>query len=152
MSKIKKIWEPEDDWFYESRIQLVIKESLISDGWNLLKESVTSLRETGPDLFMEKNSEKLRIEVKGWPSNNYVKGKNKGQKKKTNPAIQARHWFGEALLTLILAKCIDPKLKIAMGLPIKKTYETKWKEIEWLRDKLGLEVYWVSEQGIVPAK
>lgn len=149
MSKIKKIWEPEDDWFYESRIQQVIRDSLISDGWNLLEESTTSTREPGPDLLMEKNSEKLRIEIKGWPSKNYIKGTNKGQKKKTNPATQARHWFGESLLTLILAKCKDPNLQIAMGFPDKNTYRKKWNEIKWLREKMDLSVYWVNEDRLV---
>lgn len=151
MTETKKIWEPEDDWFYESNIQDKIIEFLISEDWEV-KAIDTKSRKRGADISGERYGDKLRVEVKGYPSDRYVRGKDKGKTKKTIPAIQARHWFGEALLTLIIAKGKEPELKIAMGLPMKKTYETKWKEIKWLRDKLELKVYWVDEQGFVQTK
>lgn len=148
-TKPKNNWEPEDDWFYESNIQNQIKRHLISIGWHIKKESNTKLRNQGADLLAYRDNDLLRIEVKGYPSDKYVRGKNKGKKKKTKPSTQARHWFGEALLSLVLAKCKNPELNIAMGLPVKKTYEKKWNEIEWLRNKINLQIYWVDQNGVV---
>ncbi len=144
-----RIWEPESEWFYEANVQNKIKAYLITKGWKKHSEADTKSREHGHDLILRRYQKTFLIEVKGYPSKYYVRGKNKGQKKKTNPPTQARHWFGEILLSLILAKCKNPKLKIAMGLPNKPTYLTKWDEIRWLRKQIKLEVCWVYENGSV---
>lgn len=143
-------WEPEDDWFYEVNIQNQIKNHLISIGWKIEKESNAKSRNQGADLLAYRGKDLLRIEVKGYPSDKYVRGKNKGKKKKTKPPTQARHWFGEALLSLVLAKSKKPELNVAMGLPVKRTYEKKWNEIEWLRNKINLQIFWVDQNGVVP--
>ncbi len=41
------------------------------------------------------------IEVKGYPTTVHTKGKDKGKPKPTNPKLQAKHWFSEALLSSI---------------------------------------------------
>ncbi len=148
MSKIKGSWEPEDDWFYEANIQNKIEKHLKSENWGV--EVVdTKSRKKGPDILAKKNGTNLQVEVKGYPSDKYVRGKDKGKEKKTNPKTQARHWFAEALLTIILAKCKSPNLKIALGFPDDKIYLKKWTEIKWLREKIHLSVYWVNRDGLV---
>ena len=148
MIENKKSWEPEDDWFYESNVQSNIKSYLEKNGWDT-QESPTQSRKKGPDILAKKNKSILVVEVKGFPSDKYVRGKNKGMKKKTSPFTQARHWLAEALFTLLLAKSKDPTIKIALGLPIQKTYQTKCNDLIWFLKNVDLIIYWVNEKGKV---
>ena len=140
-------WKPDDDWFHESRVQQKIKSSL-KNQWGIpISEANALTREPGPDLLFKKNNRHLRVEVKGYPSDKYTRGKMRGQKKITNPRIQAPHWFGDALLTLIIAKSEDQTLQIAIGLPRCDVYEKKWKAIHWVAEKIRLKCFWVEKSG-----
>jgi hypothetical protein len=71
------------------------------------------------------------------------------QKKPTNPILQAKHWFAEALYDLIRAKSARPELEIALGFPRFERYVKLLREVEWFREKAGLLCYLVSENGEV---
>ena len=77
-----------------------------------------------------KHGRKLIIEVKGYPSERYVRGEKKGKKKPTPPNLQAKHWFAEALLAIVREKHREPNSIVAIGLPRKPIYEKLIKEVK----------------------
>jgi hypothetical protein len=147
-----KIWQASDDWFHESNIQKAIKDYLKLSFGDPTKESDCLKKEKGPDLFYEEKAIpafSLQVEVKGFPSDKYTNGMKQGQKKRTSPKLQAKHWFAEALLSLIRAKEKDAGLLAAMGIPKMAVYERLWEETKGSMKVLGITCFWVSEDGTV---
>ena len=104
----------------------------------------------GPDIIAKKGNIKLIIEVKGYPSDKYVNSKKKGQKKPTKPNTQARHWFAEALLQVLLAKSRNPDTVVCMAFPKFQIYEKLISQLEYiLTKKLGIICYLVDRDGNV---
>lgn len=145
-------WDKQHDWFWEGNIQKKIVEHLISSKFEILSEANTYTKNPGPDILARHNGNILQISVKGYPSDKYTgdfPGGRKGQKKRTQPSTQARHWFSEALFELILAKSQKPQLGIALGLPRFQTYVNYVTKIRWLREKVDLLCYFVDSDGKV---
>lgn len=142
-------WKPEDDWFHESNVQALVKNHLKHEFGTPTKEANCLKLKKGPDLLFSKNGIDLQIEIKGYPSDKYVRGEKFGEKKKTSPKTQAKHWFAQVLRDVIIAKGKNQKLEIAIGLPKYEVYETLWKYSLWATKKLCLKCYWVSEKGSV---
>ena len=61
------------------------------------------------------------------------------------PTTQARHWFAEALVSILLAKSDDEKLEIALCFPLMKTYVDLINRIGWARRKLRIYCYLVDD-------
>lgn len=89
------------------------------------------------------------VEVKGYPSDKYVSGPKKGRKKPTNPNLQARHWFGEALLALLMAKSRNPSSKIIIGLPGFRIYRDLLGKVKFIMKELDIGYVLVDERGNV---
>jgi len=148
-------WEKTYDWFWEGNVQNRIIEYMVkNEGFQIIRSADPGKKERGPDIFAQRrlsdgSFERRRVAVKGYPSERYVDGERRGEKKRTDPSTQARHWFGEALLELVLAKSKDENLQIALGLPDKKVYRNLLKRIKWFREKVGLLCYLVDEHGEV---
>lgn len=141
-------WDKTKDWFWEGNIQQKIIEHMKSqEMFKIVKSCDTKTR--GPDILAERDGILRQVEVKGYPSDKFVSGPNEGQKKITNPRLQARHWFAEALLTLMLAKSKDPTLEISLGLPTKERYISLLNNTLWARKIMGLTCYMVDESGNV---
>lgn len=88
------------------------------------------------------------VEVKGYPSDKYVNGKNKGKKKRTYPKLQAKHWFSEAMFHVLNEKCKDwENVSIAIGLPRFPKYEEMISNIKDLNEKIGIIYYLVNSDG-----
>jgi len=99
-----------------------------------------------------KASVKWLVEVKGYPSDRYVRdvpGGQMGEMKKTNPRLQAYHWFGDALLKVLRLKCKQPKLEVALGFPEKDVYLKLIREIDPVREGFRIRVYLVRHDGSV---
>ncbi len=77
-------WEPWHEWFHEFKIQQRIKNYFQQCDWELQSEADPLKREKGFDLWLKKDNINLYIEVKGYPSEYYVKGEKKRKKKKEN--------------------------------------------------------------------
>jgi hypothetical protein len=146
-----KEWNYENEWFEETNISRKIRDYLEMEGYEIIKFNEDK-RQRGHDIVATKSGEKLIVEVKGYPSNKYVGGEKKGQKKPTNPNLQAKHWFGEALLSLLIAKSENPKCKTVIGLPKFKTYENLISKLNTVREKLGIAVILVDKEGNVNAR
>jgi len=89
------------DWFYEGNISKVFVEYLKKNSHKILKDNSGNIKQKGVDIISQKNDIYYLSEVKGYPTEFYVNGPNKGEKKKTNPKLQAKHWLGEAILSSI---------------------------------------------------
>jgi len=114
-----------------------------------VQEADANTREHGADLIFQKDSRRLRIEVKGYPSDKYMHGAKQGQPKRTKPTTQARHWFAEAFFGLAKAMSKDQALDFALGLPKIEPFPKLWAEIKWVASKMNLGCYFVSENGEV---
>jgi Holliday junction resolvase-like predicted endonuclease len=140
------VYSYEDEWFEETNVAKKIKKFLEKNDWKII-EFNENKRQKGPDIIAEKNQEQLVIEVKGYPSRYYVRGKKKGKLKPTPPELQATHWFAEAILSVLLKKSEDPKIKIAIGLPDFEKYRELINKIKFVRREIGIEFYLVKENG-----
>jgi len=111
-----KEWSYEQEWYEETNVARKIRDFLEQKGWVTLKFNEDK-KQRGPDIVAMKDDEKIIIEVKGYPSRKYVKGKKKGKLKPTHPNLQAKHWFAEALLSVVREKSKEKTISIGVGLP-----------------------------------
>ena len=137
-------WKYEDEWFEEGNISLLIKTFLERNGYKILRFNQDK-RERGHDIEAAKGKELIVVECKGYPSDRYVDGPKKGQKKPTNPKLQSMHWFSDALFHLVIAKSENPKTTIALGLPDKPKYHEYLGKIAYFKEQFGLVCYFVNE-------
>ena len=143
------VWNKTQDWFWEGNIQDVIVKHLEGKGFRILSAADTDKKEQGPDIKAGISGSILQVAVKGYPSDKYVSGTKLGLKKRTHPATQARHWLGEALLEVMIAKSKDNAIGIALGVPEYSTYSTLLRNLQWLRQATQLNCYVVRSDGSV---
>jgi len=139
-------WSYEQEWFEETNVARKIRSFLEKQGWRIIKFNEDKRRK-GPDVVAVKGDRKLVIEVKGYPSTRYVRGEKKGKLKPTHPNLQAKHWFSEALLSVIRVKSRNPMVEIGIGLPKFQKYVQLISDVEILKECLGVKFYIVKEDG-----
>lgn len=148
-------WDKTKEWFWEGNIQNKIVEYMQNvEHFTRIKVADTLRKEPGPDIKAERKLEDGSVEirqvaVKGYPSRYYTQGEKKGQVKRTSRSTQARHWFAEAIMELILTKSQDESIQIALGIPDFRVYRKLLNRIKWFREKIGLFCYLVGEKGEV---
>jgi len=125
------------DWFWEGNIQSRVVSYLAYNGYAIQSVANTATREAGKDIVaVSPDGEELWVSVKGYPE------------KSSN--VQARHWFSGALFDLILYHGEAPDVKLALAFPIGfTTYKNLLPRIEWLKQKMQFQVFWVSEDGTI---
>lgn len=84
-------------WPWEGAVQAVLVEVLTSQGWTVSRTADTATKETGVDVLADKGERHLGAEVKGYPSTEYSDPRRAGERKRTSPSAQARHWFDGAV-------------------------------------------------------
>lgn len=141
--------DPRHEWHWEGNIQAVMVDHLISQGWTIVSAADTATKEAGIDILAERDQSRLAVEVKGYPSDRYVSGKRRGEKKPTRPPVQARHWYAGALLTTMLTKGTQPDWTLALALPDFPTYRSLLARTASSLRALDVDVYLVSEEGRV---
>ena len=139
-------WSYEQEWFEETNVARKIRSFLEKQGWRIVKFNEDK-RLRGPDVVAVKGDRKLVIEVKGYPSTRYVRGEKKGKLKPTPPNLQAKHWFSEALLSVIRVKSQNPMVEIGIGLPKFQKYVQLISDVEILKKCLGIKFYMVKKDG-----
>jgi Holliday junction resolvase-like predicted endonuclease len=140
------VWVKGDDWFWEGNVQASLMVYLRNQGYDVVEVNTLS-KEAGPDILAKRGTESLLVEIKGWPSDRYVDGVRAGTKKATRPSTQAKHWFGEAILTLIRRKHTRPECNLAIGLPDYPKYLQWLDECRWALQVLEISVYLISKEG-----
>lgn len=139
----------ERPWFWEGSVQNALAAHLASEGWELREAADTESKAPGIDLLATKNHRWLAIEVKGYPNTTYDHGPKRGQPKPTQPPTQARHWFSNALLGMMLLRDKRPDAEIAIAFPRFNTYENLVARTNVSFGLLGFGVYFVNENGSV---
>lgn len=142
-----KSWKKSDDWFWEGNIQNRLAAFLREQGFTV-SETDTLSKKAGVDILAHRLTEQMLVEVKGWPSDKYMDGPKSGERKKTNPSVQAGHWFSEAVVTLIKRKSKYPNHILALALPDFPRYQDLIMESRWALQRLAIRVFLVSENQI----
>jgi hypothetical protein len=137
------------DWFWEGHVQGVLRDHLVSQGWKLLSQADCLKRERGIDLLLERDGARLAVEVKGFPGTNYARGPKKGQPKPTQPTLQAKHWFGDAMLSAIRCQSNNPGYSVAIAFPDVPRYRSLIASTSHALARLTIGVFLVQENGQV---
>lgn len=137
------------EWFWEGNINKSFCEYLRKEKWDILKAANTKIHEKGIDIVAKRNRTHLVVEVKGYPSTKYQYGKNKGKLKPTKPNTQARHWFAEVILSIILAKNKYPNAKRAIALPNYNVYNKLIDKTKPELKLLQIGIFLVNKNGNV---
>jgi hypothetical protein len=144
----------QDDWFYEGQISKKLVEYFKENGYTIIKDNSDKISARGEDIIVSKQGHQEIIEVKGYPTTIHTKGKDKGKPKPTNPKLQAKHWFSEALLSSIFNyqrhKDKD-NFKLALAFPLTDRYKELLGKVEdfFTDNNLNFKVYFVDDNGTV---
>jgi len=147
------VWDKTQDWFWEGNIQeKIVNYMKKKEKFVIIRKSNTGARERGPDILAKRNTILRQVAVKGYPSDKYTQdclGGKKGEEKRTDPKLQAKHWLAEAVFEIINAKSQNEKLEVALGLPEFQLYKDDIRKLRWFVRKIELGVYFVDETGKV---
>ncbi|PZR14732.1 MAG: hypothetical protein DI539_18665 [Flavobacterium psychrophilum] len=138
-----------DDWFWEGKVVETLVHHLEKDGWHLLNIANTASRARGHDIQAQKENRILLIEVKGYPSTSYRDPNRAHEKKRTQPTLQAQHWYAQVLLKAMRLQTSHPNATVAIGLPDFPRYRTLFDETRFALQRLNLQIWGVSENGEV---
>jgi len=127
----------------------MLANHLEHEGWRILSVADTATRQRGVDLDCERDGQRLMIEVKGYPSTGYRDPRRAGERKRTNPTLQARHWFAGALLTALRLRHRHPEAAVGLAFPDFPRYQTLLEETGAFLQKAGIVVYIVCEDGYI---
>jgi hypothetical protein len=144
--------DPQEEWHWEGNVQSAVVAHLAQDGWQIRRVADTEARQHGHDIEAIRNGHRLLVEVKGYPSERYVRGPKRGEPKRTQPALQARHWFATALLTGILMKDEHSQARVAIAFPDFETYRRLAERTVGTLGTAGIEVWLVDADGNVRAE
>ncbi|WP_165749984.1 YraN family protein [Cellulophaga sp. Z1A5H] len=148
-------YDHKKDWFYEGQISSKLVDYLRNKGFEILKDNSKNIHARGVDIIAVRDGIKELIEVKGYPTDFYTKGQNKGLLKKTKPKLQAKHWFSEVLLSSF---CNYQKhrsnkyhLQIAVAFPLFDRYTELIKNTSdfFIDFGINIKVYLVDENGLI---
>lgn len=133
--KSKEIDSAYPPWYWEGNVQSVLVNWLVSRGYRIRVVADTIARSQGKDIIaVDPDGIELWVTVKGYPE------------KSSN--VQARHWFSDALMSLALYRNENSSVKLGLALPDGfSTYLNLASRIEWLRRKMPVSFYWISEDG-----
>jgi hypothetical protein len=137
------------DWFWEGHVQDVMVAYLRRDGWTITAESDTANRVQGDDIAAVRGGRRLIVEVKGYPSVKYRDPRRAGEVKRTNPTLQAKHWFADALLKMVRLRGKRPDVAPAMAFPDAPRYRSLLEETREPLRQLGIGLYFVTPDGRV---
>lgn len=126
----------------EDAVIAAVSRLLRRDGWTIEAIASAALREKGADIQARLGERRLIVEAKGWPAGTY----KDGAPKKWLPYPQARAYFSNALLPLLIAWS-EERAEIALALPRMSTYVTLVDRTAPAFRSLGVGVYFVDGNG-----
>ena len=129
-------------WFWEGNVQAQIVKHLAEQGYQIQSVADTASRERGKDIVARRDGKELWVSVKGYP---------KGTPR-TNPSLQAGHWFKQAIFDILLYRGEDPSLLLAVGLPDYPRYRALAAKIDWFEPVANFIYIWVQEDGTVSSE
>ena len=91
----------------------------------------------------------MHVEVKGWPGREYADPRRAGQTKRTQPTLQAAHWFAGAVSSALKLRESHPHDRVVVALPDFPRYRRLHAERAHPLRLLGIEVWFIAESGLV---
>lgn len=127
----------ERPWFWEGHVQEKVVSYLIHNGFEIKVTADTAARTQGKDIIATRSDgQEHWISVKGYPEK--------------SQHTQARHWFSAAIFDLVLYREENQNVKLAIALPAGfATYQNLLPRINWLKQTMQFDVYWVAKDGNV---
>lgn len=126
-------------WFWEGNVQAKAVSFLVKQNFHIRSVADTASHQQGIDIVAEKDGKILWVSVKGYP-----KGTDK-----TNPSVQAGHWFKQAIFDIIEYRERDKNVSLAVALPDYPRYHSLAQKITWLKPVAKFSYLWVKENGDV---
>ncbi len=126
-------------WFWEGNIQSKVITSLAMQGYHIRSVADTASHQQGIDIVAEKDGKPLWVSVKGYPQGT----------DKTNPSLQAGHWFKQAIFDIIEYRERDRNVSLAIALPDFPRYRSMAQKITWIKPVANFSYFWVNENGEV---
>jgi hypothetical protein len=142
----------EPEWHTEARVQSMVVTHLATHGWQILSVADTGARSHGTDIVAVKGGQRVGVEVKGFPSKRYADPTRAGELKPTQPSTQARTWYANAVLSALRMTSREPTITAVLALPEFLTYHNLYADTRRALDLIGVQVWWVSEDGAVTAE
>lgn len=137
------------DWYWEGNVQDRFCKWLEAEGWTIVCAADTAGKMRGTDVVAERGCTRLLAEVKGFPSTTYADPRRAGEKKRTKPRLQARHWFAHALLKAAQLREVNRDAVVAIVLPDMDRYRELLESAASSLRKLGFRVFLVRESGAI---
>ncbi len=119
---------------------------------SLVSMADTASRQRGDDLVASRRGARLIAEVKGYPSTGYRDPRRANEVKRTNPSVQAKQWFAEALLRVIRTRAREPRALHAIAFPAFQRYLDLIDECEEALKHLSRRVYLVDASAAVTVR
>lgn len=110
-------------WFWEGNVQAKVISFLVAQGYQIRFAADTASRQQGIDIVAENERKALWVSVKGYPQGTV----------KTNPSVQAGHWFKHAVFDIVEYRGRDANVLLAIALPDYPRYHSMAQKISWLR-------------------
>ena len=137
------------DWFWEGSVVDRLELFLIDAGWSVLSKADTASKQQGIDLHVRRDEREMLIEAKGYPSSSYRDPNRSHEAKRTNPTVQAQHWYAHAVFKALRLKGTKPGTTVALALPHFPRYRALFDEIHGSLRQLGIVSFFVHESGAV---
>ncbi len=128
-----------ENWFWEGNIQSKVRQYLEACGFYIRSVANTASHQQGIDIVAEKDGKLLWVSVKGYPQGT----------DKTNPSVQAGHWFKQAIFDIIEYRERDKNVLLAVALPDYPRYRSLAQKITWFKPTANFVYFWVKEDGQV---
>jgi hypothetical protein len=133
---------PLDPGVPETLIEAMLEAYLLSEGWTV-QPTAGETSEFGPSLVATRHNRTLAVAVRGYPAASPLPV-GEGP-----PAVQARHWYAQAILEAILIRGAQPDVDIAIGLPDVPVYRGLHGRSRDVFGRLNLLVFFVAGDGRV---
>lgn len=137
------------DWFWEGSVVDRLELFLINAGWTTLSKADTASKQQGIDLHVRRDGREMLIEAKGYPSASYRDPNRSHEAKRTNPTVQAQHWYAHAVFKALRLKGTKPGTSVALALPHFPRYRSLFEEVHGSLRQLGIVSFFVHESGEV---
>ena len=126
-------------WFWEGNIQSKVIHYLAANGFYIRSVADTASHQQGIDIVAEKDGKSLWVSVKGYPQGT----------DRTNPSVQAGHWFKQAIFDIIDYRERDKNVLLAVALPDYPRYRSLAQKITWFKPVANFVYFWVKEDSQV---
>lgn len=139
----------QQEWFWEGNVQALVVRHLAALGAVVHSVADTASKAHGTDVVATVDGRRLHVEVKGWPSTTYADPRRAGEVKRTQPTVQAKHWYAEAVLSALRLRGRYAEDRVAVALPAFDRYRRLAEETAPTLGVVGIEVWFVDESGEV---